>query len=64
MEPHAFNRQEPGDGYTAWIFVIGILAGIGAIPLLIQLSLLAGWFWVVGLVTGLLVEGAGLIHVF
>ena len=45
-----------------WIIVCGLLAGIGAIPLLA--SRLARWYWAVSLAAGLVVVGTGLFYWF
>ena len=69
MQTRAFILQDwrrplSGDHLAEWVKVLGLLAGIGAIPLLVRLPWLARWYWAVSLAAGLLVVGTGLFYWF
>lgn len=60
--PQDWTRPLNGYRLAGWIEGFGLLAGVGAIPLLARLPWLAGWFWAVSLGVGLLVSGTGLYY--
>ena len=47
--PQDWTRPLNGYRLAGWIEGFGLLAGVGAIPLLARLPWLAGWFWAVSL---------------
>ncbi len=55
-------QVSPGYSLPEWIKILGLLAGIGAIPLLARLPQLARWYWAVGLGAGLLLVCFGLYY--